>query len=119
LTQICYHPSRRSSFVWGYGHLFIFAAAAAVGAGLAVAVDYATHHAAIGELGAGSAITAPVAVFLVGLWALQPPPRARHTYLLPLAALLVLLTSFSGQAALLTGLVLVGLITVKIVRIGR
>ena len=39
--------SFRKAIVWGYGHYFVFASAAAVGAGLAVAVDQATHHAEI------------------------------------------------------------------------
>ena len=37
--------SSRAAFVWGYGHQVIFASAAAVGAGLAVAADYATGRA--------------------------------------------------------------------------
>jgi low temperature requirement protein LtrA len=59
--------SLRAAFVWGYGHLLVFASAAAVGAGLAVAVDSITHHAeaspagdmpAYGAAGAAAAIPA-------------------------------------------------------------
>jgi low temperature requirement protein LtrA len=63
--------SLRATFVWGYGHLPIWAATAAVGAGLAVAVDQATGHAEIGVFGAGAAVAWPVAVFLVGVWVLE------------------------------------------------
>ena len=41
------------SFEWGYGHYFLWAAAAAVGAGFAIEVDVATHHAAVGTVPAG------------------------------------------------------------------
>jgi hypothetical protein len=57
--------SLRAGIVWGYGHYLIFAAAAAVGAGLAVNVDFLSHHAAIGARGAAAAFTVPVALFLV------------------------------------------------------
>jgi len=109
--------SLRTAFVWGYGHLFIFAAAAAVGAGLAVAVDQATHHAAIGPVGGGAAVAIPVALYLFSLWLLQERdqvPRLSPTYLFPLVVLLILLTPFTGQAVLLTGLLLVALLAIKL-----
>jgi low temperature requirement protein LtrA len=67
--------SPRMAFFWGYGHLLIFASAAAVGAGLAVAIDHATHHAEIGSVGAGAAVAVPVALYLLGLWVLHYRPR--------------------------------------------
>ncbi|WP_165035190.1 low temperature requirement protein A [Candidatus Protofrankia californiensis] len=36
--------TNRNAFLWDYGHYLIFSSAAAVGAGLALAVDYATHR---------------------------------------------------------------------------
>ena len=36
--------SLQGPFLWGYGHYLVFMSAAAAGAGLAVAVDQATHH---------------------------------------------------------------------------
>jgi low temperature requirement protein LtrA len=110
--------SLRVAFIWGYGHLLIFASAAAVGAGLAVAIDYATHHAELGAFGAGAAVAVPVAIYLFGLWALHYRPREtrlRRTLLAPIVALLVLLTPVSGQAVLLTGLLLAALLAIKIV----
>jgi len=56
------------AFVWGYGHLLIFAAGAAVGAGFAVQVDVLTEHAHVGQLTADFAIAIPVAIYLFGLW---------------------------------------------------
>ena len=108
--------SLRKAIVWGYGHYCVFAAAAAVGAGLAVAVDQATHHAKIGAVGAGAAVAIPVAVYLLCLWVLHYRPEYRRTRLLgPLAAALVLLTPLTGHAVLLTGSVLATLVAIKFV----
>ena len=71
--------SLRKAIVWGYGHYFVFASAAAVGAGLAVNVDQATHHAKIGAVGAGAAVAIPVAIFLICLWVLHDRPEYRQT----------------------------------------
>lgn len=69
---------RDRSFGWGYGHLPLYAAIAGVGAGLHVAALYAEHHLAsesggdhevIGQLGAVVAIAAPLAVYVVLLYA--------------------------------------------------
>lgn len=107
--------SLRRAFVWGYGHYFVFASAAAVGAGLAVAVDQATGHAAIGSRGAGLAVAIPVAVYLICLWILHHGPGGGRTrYLGPLTALLVLLTPVTAHAVPLTGLLLAALLTVKL-----
>ena len=67
----------RKALIWGYGHYVIFAAAAAVGAGLAVGVDHATHHAKIGDVAAGAAVAIPVAVYLLCLWVLHDRPEYR------------------------------------------
>ncbi len=63
--------SSKAAFIWGYSHYFVFASAAAVGAGLAVSVDHAAHHADISALVAGAAVAVPVAVFLSCLWVLH------------------------------------------------
>jgi low temperature requirement protein LtrA len=111
--------SLRRGFIWGYGHLLVFASAAAVGAGLAVVVDHTTHHAEIGSVGAGAAVAVPVALYLLSLWALHERPRAASTLeasLAPMVTLLILLTPWSGQPVLLTGLLLSALLAIKLVR---
>jgi low temperature requirement protein LtrA len=108
--------SLRRAFVWGYSHLLIFAVAAAVGAGLAVNIDQVLDHGELSAAAAGAAVTIPVAIYLASLWALHWPTRSggfSETYLFPLVILLILLTPFTGQAVLLTGLLLVGLLVVK------
>jgi low temperature requirement protein LtrA len=110
------------AFLWGYGHYAIFAGAAAVGAGLVVSVERATHQAgaaAVTSLTAGLAVTIPVAVYLVALWVVRDV-AARRQMADPLlvlgAATAVLATAFTGHAALLTGLIISGLVTYKVIR---
>jgi low temperature requirement protein LtrA len=107
--------SVQKAFFWGYGHYFVFASAAAVGAGLAVAVDAATHRAKIGPVGAGMAVAVPVATFLLSLWVLHDRPEYRQTRAFgPIAAVLVLLTPFTGYGVPLTGVILAMLVGSKL-----
>jgi low temperature requirement protein LtrA len=112
--------SLRKAILWGYGHYLVFASAAAVGAGLAVSVDDATHHAKIASVAAGAAVAVPVAVFLMCLWFLHDRPEYGKTRVMgPIATVLILLTPLSGHAVLLTGTVLAALLGVKLVVMGR
>lgn len=105
----------RRVFAWAYGHLLVFASAAAVGAGLAVAVDQATGHAQIGSFGAGAAVAFPAAIYLVSLWMLHRRSGEGWLRLLaPATAVLIVLTPFTGQAVLLTGVLLALLLAVQL-----
>jgi low temperature requirement protein LtrA len=109
--------SRTRGFEWGYGHYFIWAAAAAVGAGIAVGVDVLTHHAHVDLAVAGAAVAIPVAIYLAGIWVLhdvpRPMSRLRMT-LSPIAIVLVLLTPFTPQPILFTGVVVGVLLAAKL-----
>jgi len=85
--------SMRVALRWGYGHYFVFASAAAVGAGLAAAVDYETHHAHVGGVAVGYAVAVPVAVYLFSVWLLHVRPHQSGLILVayPVTAVLVLL----------------------------
>jgi low temperature requirement protein LtrA len=108
--------SLRKAIVWGYGHYLVFAAAAAVGAGLAVSVDQATHHAKVSAAGAGFAVAVPVAVFVVCLWYLHDRPEYRQTrWVGPIAAGLVLVTPFTGFAVPFIGVILASVVGIKLV----
>lgn len=99
--------SLRQAFLWGYGHYFVYAAAAAVGAGLAVAIDQATHHAEISAGTAAAAVAVPVSVFLGALLFIHG--RIKPTVLI--GALLVLATPLLGLSGIFAaGLVLAGII---------
>jgi len=108
----------RRAFAWGYGHYVVFASVAATGAGLAAAVDQVTHHSALTRLESAFAVTVPVAVYLLAVWALHAsskPPGPARTLLPPAAVLLVLAMSWTGEPVLLTGLVLMALAVASLV----
>jgi low temperature requirement protein LtrA len=108
--------SLRAGIVWGYGHYLVFSAAAAVGAGLAVNVDYLTHHAAIGARGAAAALTVPVALYLLAVWALLVRPHHLgrwHSALVPATAALVLAATYTAEPVLVTGLLVAAMVGVS------
>jgi low temperature requirement protein LtrA len=99
----------RFSFGWGYGHLPVFAAAAAVGAGLAVAGDQAVDHAELSARGATLAVAIPVALFMLGDWAVLGRHKERTRVGLlsaPTTAALVLVVAVVTSSVLAVGLVL-------------
>jgi low temperature requirement protein LtrA len=109
--------SLRRAFVWGYGHYFVFGSVAAVGAGLAVAIDQTTDHAAVSRLVAGFAVAVPTAVYVVSVWVLHAMPGEwKDRWFGPVAALLILLTPLTGQAIPLTALILVAMLAIKLAR---
>jgi low temperature requirement protein LtrA len=62
--------ARTRSVVWGYGHLFLFAALAAVGAGLHVAAYFIEGESAIGAVGTVLALALPVGIYTLCVYAL-------------------------------------------------
>jgi low temperature requirement protein LtrA len=108
--------SLRMSMLWGYGHYFIFASAAAVGAGLAVSVDYDTHHAEISGTVAGYAVAAPVATYLAFVWLLHIRPHLRGPLLIayPVVAVLILLTPFGAAPVQVIAVLLIALVAVTL-----
>ena len=105
------------AFVWGYGHYIVFASAAAVGSGLAVAIDHVTHHSHLTNLDTGLAVTVPVTTYLLVVWALHAPykkPSRLRTLAVPTTAALILASSFTRQAVLLAGQLLVALVSVSV-----
>jgi low temperature requirement protein LtrA len=104
------------AFTWGYGHYLIFASAAAVGAGLTVAVHQVAHRTQLDQLGAALTVTVPVAVYLTVVWGLHArykPPSLIRTVAVPVGVALILLSSLTSQAVLLTGVVLVALVALN------
>lgn len=104
------------AFVWGYGHYFVFGAVAAAGAGLAVAVDHATHHSELSDTGAALAVTVPVAIYITAVWALhvrekEPGPLRLVTG--PAAVALTLAATFTPEPVLATGLALAVIVAVE------
>jgi len=100
--------SLKMSMRWGYGHILVFASAAAVGAGLAVAVDHDLHVAHVGALPAALATTVPVAVFVLVVWLLHLDHERmrRASAAFPVAAVLILATSFTPVPVHLTAVLM-------------
>jgi low temperature requirement protein LtrA len=107
----------RSSLVWGYGHYLIFASIAAVGAGLNVGTLYQLGEVHVSGAVAGFALTVPVAVFLVVVWALHL--RHRHTRpasaSFPIVSLLILGSTFTGDPLLAAAILIVLLVVITVV----
>ncbi len=102
-----------AAFAWGYGHYIVFASAAAAGAGLAVAVDQATRHSDLSDPQAGFAVTVPVTVFVLVVWALhvrQKEPSAVGNAAVPATAILILGSSATPEPVLATGVLLAALV---------
>jgi low temperature requirement protein LtrA len=109
----------RAAFVWAYWHWFIFGAVGAIGAGLEVVIDQGTGHGEIGMVAAGMAVALPCAIYVISLWVLHQHTRAENPLDLlahPVTAVLILLTPFTGQPVLLTGVLLASLVAVRLVR---
>jgi len=58
---------RDRSFIWGYGHFFVFASIAAVGAGLHVVALYLEQAATISATAVMLSVAIPVAIYFVSL----------------------------------------------------
>jgi low temperature requirement protein LtrA len=107
-----------TAFLWGYGHYAVFASAAAAGIGIAVAVDQATDHTTLTRLESGLVLTVPVAIYLLTVWILHrsyKPPGPLRTWASPLAAALVLVSSWTAEPVLLSGLTIASLIAASVV----
>jgi low temperature requirement protein LtrA len=106
------------ALVWGYGHYVIFAAVAAVGAGLGVSVDAQTHHSTLGARSVALGITAPVAIYFLGVWLLHVLPRggAPGTFAFPVVAALLLAAPLTPWAIQLAAFVAAALVLVTTVR---
>ncbi len=109
--------SLRQGFVWGYGHLPVWAAAAAVGSGLAVAIEQASELAVLDAVQAGYVVAVPVAIYLIGLGLLRARPLVERwadgvPVVLTIGA--ILLAPLTGWGVLLTGLILAALLGFKL-----
>ena len=63
--------SKKRTFIWGYGHFFIFVSIAALGAGLAAAVDVIAHKAEVSSELVAYFIAISLVVYSGCLWFLQ------------------------------------------------
>jgi low temperature requirement protein LtrA len=112
---------RERSFLWGYGHIVIFASLAAIGAGLHVAAYYIEGEAMIGATATVASTAVPFAVYIFALYGIYAT-FTRHgdpfhlTLLAGTAFVLVLSVALAalgvGVAVCLAVLVFAPLVTV-------
>ncbi|MFT4095599.1 MAG: low temperature requirement protein A [Rhodoblastus sp.] len=92
---------RRRAFVWGYGHIIVFAAIAATGAGLHVAAYVIQGKAHIGAMAAVLSVAIPVGIYLLMIYALYSYMlRARDAVHIALIAITV---AILGAAVAMAG----------------
>lgn len=116
----------RTTFLFGYAHLPVFASCAAVGAALAAAVDVVGNHSESSDRTVGLVLSAAVAIFLLTLGGLHSVRAERFgAAILPAAvvSLAVLVVPFIGLpvqwSILLVGLVLAAAVAEHVVHSGR
>jgi low temperature requirement protein LtrA len=94
------HLRRHRSYLFGYGHIPIFAAIAATGAGLHVAAYFIDHEAHISAAAAVASIAVPVALFKLSLtWLYSVMVGADRTVITVGACVLAALAGSIGLAA--------------------
>jgi low temperature requirement protein LtrA len=112
------HATPLSSFIWGYGHLGVFAAIAAIGTGLQLAVEHARHVTHLGTTGTGLAVAVPVAVVLALVGEFQSNPHTGlATHRLPFGAAvlaIVALGASAGRLGVAGAVVGIGLVAVAL-----
>jgi low temperature requirement protein LtrA len=109
--------SSRQAFVWGYGHLVVFASAAATGAGIAVAVDQAVGDSEIDPVVAAACVTVPVSIYVVTVWwlHLRPQDDAGGRAFTLLGIPLILLATFAPAPILVAGIVAAGMVATNVI----
>lgn len=82
-------------FIWGYGHVFIFASIAVMGAGLAAYFDLQTGHSEASPALVGWFVGGPLAMALLALWVVRDRylPLGMRAYALPIGAAAILITT--------------------------
>ena len=103
----------RHTFLWGYGHLFIFASLALMGAGLAAYFDLQTGHSKASAQSVGWLVGGPLATALVALWLVRDQflTLGARGAALPLGAAAILIaTAFNAGAPVFAALTLATLL---------
>ena len=110
---------KNKSFLWAYGHYFIYAFATAVGALISVNVDVLTHHANIDESTAVLGLALCVAGYLVSVWLCHDfllDKKGFRKYELLVLAALVIAIAVLFDSIFLIGLTFALLNVVRLIR---
>jgi low temperature requirement protein LtrA len=115
------HAHRERCFLWGYGHIVIFAAIVATGAGLHVAAYSIEGKAHIGSVATVLTVAVPVSVYILSLYAVYSYLVGRidplHVWLLGCTAAVVVLSIVAALAGVDMAICLVILTLAPVVSI--
>lgn len=109
-------PTIQRAFFWGYGHYFVFVAIAAAGVGIELMIDYETGDTKLSPTATDFAMAIPVAMYLLGVWALHllRDLRGVLNIAFPAAAVFVLLAALTPQSMYIMAAIMVGLLVLVI-----
>ncbi|MGO1924860.1 MAG: low temperature requirement protein A [Brachybacterium tyrofermentans] len=108
--------SLRGSLVYGYGHFFLLAAAGAFSAGISAEIDVVLGVSALSPTLVSFAYTIPIAIFVLGIWALA---LRRHgdawvNTAVPIGALLVLVDPLIPMPFAITAVVMIAVVVLLV-----
>ena len=103
------------AFIWGYGHIFIFASGALLAAGLGAYMDVLTHHSETTAHVAAAYINIPAAIYLFTLWFIRDrfTDRGWRSHVLLAGAALFVAMAFAGPPPWVTALAAIGLLVAR------
>ena len=104
----------KHALLWAYGHFALFAAGAATGAGFAVFIEVATHHAHISEQAAALSVAIPVAIYLGTLWLIRDRfwLKGPGQWLVPVSVVAIILAGILNIQPLIMITVILVLLTI-------
>jgi low temperature requirement protein LtrA len=111
--------NKKKSFIWGYGHYFIYGFATAVGVLISVNVDVLTDHAKINASVATTGMAIVIAGYLVSLWLCHDyllKKKGLERYELLILAAAVVGIALLANSVLLISTVFVALIAIRLTR---
>lgn len=108
------HSSKRA-FVWGYGHLFVFAAGAALGAGFTLVTQQLNHEAHITKFVAEMSLAIPIATYLFALWLVRDNFELKGIarWILPIAAIIAIIIPFFPYALETLTILVLGAVIIR------
>ena len=111
--------NKKKSFLWGYGHYFIYVFTAAVGALISVNVDVLTQHATIDESTAVFGLALAIVGYLVSVWLCHDfllNKKGYKKYELLVLAVVILGIAILSRSVLLMGVTFVVLNVIRVTR---
>ncbi len=102
--------------IWGFFHIIVFFSSAFLGATMAAYVDYLLHENHMEHKQAIIYVAWPIALYLIGIWIVREQFRAqgKTTFILPIAAVLILISSYLTMPVWVFALILAGALVLRV-----